>query len=248
MFNFKSAALISALFLFTNLSAQTTQQFILWSRIQFQILPGRGWQVMLEAEDRRFPKTWTHQQSMARLGLRKTVWKGLDVYAGFSTFQNGANFPDRPATKYITELRPELGLGYQHVHGTLTIYHRLRGEFRIQQENIKEKLAENYLFFGRLRYQINASVLLNTGKKNGCRIWMKYNAEPMVNVGSIIKGNPLDQMRVYAGFEFEIVKGLLSLEPGYLFIYQKRLNQEEYFLRHIVRTTLFVKFNTEKKK
>lgn len=248
MFNFKSAALISALFLFGKLSAQTPQQFILWNRIQFQIQPAKGWLLILESEDRRFPDKWTQQQTMIRTGCRKVLWKGLDVYAGFAAFENGANFSDKPATSYITEIRPETGIGYSHSYKRWGFYHRVRGEFRLQQATTKEPFGDHFLFFGRLRYQWSVTFVATDGKSKVPRIWLKANAEPMMNLGKQIKGNLFDQMRAYLGVEIEVVKNLLSLEPAYLFIYQKRLNADEFFYRHILRTSVYMKLYTHHKK
>lgn len=245
MHRFSVAALL--LLLIVENTFGQNQEFLTWSRVQWQVQLPKKLNLLVETEDRRYLAYWVHNQTMARVGLRHEIIKGLDVYGGFSAFANGSNKPTIPAAAYKIELRPELGIGYKHQKGIATFYHRFRGEFRLSQKSSSSEFSDGFVFFGRLRYQFNSSLQLTAKRGKGPAILWKVSLEPLVIVGKEVNKIAFDQFRVFTGFEMELIKKTLSVEAGYLFLYQKKLGKQEYLSRHILRCSLIYRLDFSRK-
>ena len=75
---------------------------------------------------------------------------------------------------------------------------------------------------------------LKTNEENNPVITLRVADEIMFNH----TGNTFDQNRIYVSAEFYLTKKL-SLEPGYIYIFQQRFGTEEFFERQVARLSLF---------
>ena len=142
----------------------------------------------------------------------------------------------------VPELRPfQEFYVFQKLTNKLRLSHRFRTEQRWFHNYAKdafgaETLTSGYNFKFRFRYMPRLEYKWNN------KWTLKTNAELMYHQ------DDFDQYRYYGGVEYKILKDL-SLELGYLKVYQKRLNNKGYYDRDNLRVTVFKDFvlnkNTE---
>ena len=90
-------------------------------------------------------------------------------------------------------------------------------------------LKNRFTFF-RFRYRAQVRIPLWKDEGNNPRLTLRVADEIMLNNTA----NTFDQNRIYFSAEFYMSKSI-SLEPGYIYIYQQRFRTEEYFARNVIR-------------
>jgi hypothetical protein len=213
--------------------SKTENQFLYWVRYQNQLYlsPQLYWNN--EIDNRRFFKPDVQNQFIyhSRLHYKSGRWD----YAGGLTFSWA--FAQRPEIGYAnttTEIRPVVEVTHE-----LPIQHwGLQNRIRIDNrfiENDNSGVWEDNTYTLRLRYRLQAKIPLGENDGNPVAI-LRFANEIMLNHHK----NVFDQNRIYLTSDFILHKNL-SLEAGYIYIYQQRFGREEFFTRHVLRLSLLHK-------
>ena len=203
---------------------QVTHQQAYWTRLYVRVKLDEKWSWQIEADNRRFFGENQQLQFIAHTHVHRKLGKNTEGSLGF-TFSEvwQGNLP-------VPELRPfqEFYI-FQPLNSRLRLSHRIRTEQRWFRNYKNEALTEGYNFKFRFRYMLRLDYKL--GKK-----WvLRANDELMYH------HDDFDQNRIYGSLEYKFNKGL-SLEMGYLKVYQKRANNKGYFDRDNLRVTVYKDF------
>jgi Protein of unknown function (DUF2490) len=209
-----------------SLNAQAVHQSAYWMRLYARVKINDKWAWQTEADNRRFfdNATQPQLQFIAHTHLHRKFGKYTEGSLGF-TFSDvwQGNLP-------VPELRPfqEFYI-FQNLSKKLRLSHRFRTEQRWFHNYKTDVLSEGYNFKFRFRYMPRLDYKLK-GK------WaLKANVEVMYH------HDDFDQNRYYGSVTYQILKDL-SVEMGYLKVYQKRANNKGYYDRDNLRVTLYKDF------
>lgn len=223
--------LLSVVLIFNILTvkSQTIHQQTYWTRFYTRVKLNDKWSWQTEVDNRRFFGENQQLQFIAHTHVHRKFSKNTEGSVGFtySAVWQG-NLP-------VPELRPfqEFYI-FQPLTHRLRLSHRIRTEQRWFHNYSVENLTSGYNFKFRFRYMPRLEYKL--GEK-----WnLKLNDEIMFH------HDDFDQNRIYGSVEYKFKKDL-SLEIGYLKIYQKRANNKGYFDRDNLRLTLYKDFDVSKK-
>lgn len=217
------------------LNAQVTHQQTYWTRIGARVKLNDKWTFQIQADNRRFFGENQQLQFITHADIHRKFGKYTEGSLGFTfseVWQGSLPVPElRPFQEFYI---------FQKLTSKLRLSHRLRTEQRWFHNYQGAALTEGYNFKFRFRYMPRLDYKLNEK-------WaLKANAELMYHQ------DDFDQYRYYSGVEYKILKDL-SLELGYLKVYQKRANNKGYYDRDNLRVTVFKDFvvkqsNTEEGK
>jgi hypothetical protein len=216
----------------TNLNAQVTHQQTYWIRLYARVKLNDKWSWQTQADNRRFfgETSQPQLQFIAHTEVHRKWGKTTEGSLGF-TFSDvwQGNLP-------VPELRPfQEFYVYQKLSDKWRLSHRFRTEERWFRNYSKDVLTEGYNFKFRVRYMLRTDFQLS--KK-----WvLKANDELFYHT------DDFDQNRIYAGLEYKFLKDL-SLEMGYLKLYQKRAYNKGFYDRDNLRVTLYKDFVLNKPK
>ncbi len=203
---------------------QVTHQQAYWTRLYVRVKLDEKWSWQIEADNRRFFGENQQLQFIAHTHVHRKLGKNTEGSLGF-TFSEvwQGNLP-------VPEFRPfqEFYI-FQPLNSLLRLSHRIRTEQRWFRNYKNEALTEGYNFKFRFRYRPQLDYKLS--EKWG----LKINDELMYH------HDDFDQNRIYGSLEYKFNKGL-SLEIGYLKVYQKRANNKGYFDRDNLRVTVYKDF------
>ncbi len=212
------------LFIVVKTFSQVTHQSTYWTRLYFRVKMDSVYSWQTEVDNRRFFNADQQLQFIAHTHLHRKLGKNTEGSLGF-TFSEvwQGNLP-------VPELRPfqEFYI-FQPLNSRLRLSHRIRTEQRWFHNYKKEVLTEGYNFKFRFRYMLRLEFKLSEK-------WIfKANDELMYH------HDDFDQNRIYGSVTYSFLKNL-SLEMGYLKIYQKRANNKGYFDRDNLRVTIYKDF------
>ncbi len=219
---------------------QVTNQSLYWLRYYNQLTMNKNWTWHNEFEDRRFFEHHQQHHFIVHSRLHRQISSNANVALGLTYSLQSPHDPNATAKLVVPEIRPVQEFNYSHaVTPKLTIQHRLRIDERFIRKNDRKVLLDGYDFNVRCRYRLQASYQLRDEKAK-MPTTIKVSDELMINAGNTILDNQFDQNRIYIGIE----QGLhpnLSIELGYLYLYQQRASGYEFFDRDIIRFTIYHK-------
>lgn len=205
------------------------KQYTYWLRYQNQLnfSPRLYWNN--EIDNRRFfdPDVALQFITHSRLHYKTGRW---DVAGGLTYSLAFAQKPELGYEKAMAEIRPVAEASYEIPIGKIFLQNRLRIDNRFLQTDPEQSVLKESRYIMRFRYRAQLRIPVKTNAENVTTISVRLADEIMFNS----KGNTFDQNRVYATGEFRLTKNL-SLETGYIYIYQQRFRTEEFFERHVVR-------------
>jgi hypothetical protein len=221
---------------FPDCQGQTGEgQFVHWLRYQAQISLSEKIYWNNDIDNRRFidPDVQSQLIIHSRLHYRKSSWDyggGLTLSWAFS--------PDKNAeVKHATmELRPVLEVTHESRLRSMSVNNRLRLDNRFFEKDKFDGITGSYSYVARFRYRIQARIQVATNKAGA--VVVKLADEIMVNH----KENFFDQNRVYATTEIPLTKQL-TVEAGYIYIYQQRFATDSFVQRHVLRFSILHKFS-----
>ena len=146
-------------------------------------------------------------------------------------------FAQKPELGYdhaVNEIRGVAEASYELPLGKMFFQNRIRLDNRFFQEDADKSVFEESFYVLRFRYRAQLRIPLKINEENNPMITLRIGDEIMFNHTS----NTFDQNRIYVSAEFYLTKKL-SLEPGYIYIFQQRFGTEEFFERHVARLSLF---------
>ena len=207
-------------------------QGLYWIRYQNQlnITPKFYW--INETDNRRFfhPDVENQLIMHSRLHYLKDRWA---FGAGLTFSWIYAQIPENGFSHSTAEVRPVIEGAYEFPAGKVLIQQRLRIDNRFIEESQDQSVWKDSFYVFRIRYRLQARIPLKINDDGATTIWLRLSEEIMLNS----KENTFDQNRIYASTEFVLNKKL-TLETGYIFIYQQRFGTEDFFSRHVVRFSI----------
>lgn len=120
--------------------------------------------------------------------------------------------------------------------------HRIRNEQRWQDRVVNERTTDTINFSNRVRYLLNITIPIFKNKKMPSLV---IADEFMFQFGKHLVFNTFDQNRWYIGFKQPISKSI-SVDVGYMNLYQQRENGFEYINNHTLRLFIFHNLNLSK--
>lgn len=212
-----------------SLYSQVLHQNAYWLRLYFRVKINDNWSAQTEFDNRRFfgenqqLQFITHTHLHRKIG-KNTSRRDMEGSLGFTfseVWQGDLPVPElRPFQEFYT---------FNKLSNKWRLSHRFRTEQRWFHNYIGEKLTSGFNFKFRFRYMSRLEYRFSD------KVLMKGNAEVMYH------HDDFDQYRYYGGLEYKFFKNL-SIEAGYLKVYQKRANNKGYFDRDNLRVTIYKDF------
>jgi hypothetical protein len=225
------AFLLFLLSFYSKTMAQTTYQQTYWTRLFVRVKLNEKWSWQIEADNRRIfsPQPDKQLQFIAHTHVHRKLSKNTEGSLGltYSAVWQG----DLP----VPEIRPfqEFYI-FQKLGAKTRLSHRFRTEQRWFHNYKKDALTEGWNFKFRFRYMLRFEQDLS--KK-----WLfKANSETMYH------HDAFDQQRFYGGFEYKF-SPKMSVELGYLKLWQLKNSKIGYFDRDNLRFTFYRNFDFSKK-
>jgi hypothetical protein len=216
-------------------------QNLIWTRLHFTGNLSKKINFQVEADNRIFFKNARENQFIAHGHFHYLLNQKVEFSTGYTFSKQISQFPDDVKHLAIPERRIFQEFYFRKkINTKFNFQNRLRTEQRFFRNSNDFILLSGYNFNWRIREQININLKINR------KIKLKLSDEIMLNYGKKIVYNRFDQNRLYAAIEYNI-NDKISVEGGYIKIFQKRANQFDYFDRNVIRLTLFSKFDFYKK-
>lgn len=223
---------ILIIYRFLGLNAQITHQQTYWTRLILKVKLNDKWWLQTQADNRRlFGETTQPQvQFITHTDIHRKFGAHTEGALGFSFSEVWQGNLPVPELRLFQEYYV-----FQKLTNKWRLSHRFRTEQRWFHNYKNDALTAGYNFKFRFRYMPRLDYKLNEK-------WaLKANAELMYHQDNF------DQYRYYGGVEYKILKDL-SLELGYLKVYQKRANNKGYYDRDNLRVTVLKDFVVQTKK
>jgi hypothetical protein len=210
-------------------------QSLYWIRYQNQLFfsPTLYWNN--EIDNRRFFSPDVENQLIIHSRLHRKV-KRWDFAGGLTFSWVFAQKPELGYDHAVNEIRPVVEGSHEFPLGKVFLQNRIRLDNRFFQEDPDKSVFEESFYVFRFRYRAQVRIPLKQNAENISRITLRIADEIMLNH----TGTTFDQNRIYVSADFYVTKSI-SLETGYIYIFQRRFNTDEYFERHVVRFSMLHK-------
>lgn len=130
----------------------------------------------------------------------------------------------------VPEIRLNHDFKYSHNLGSLELGHRIRMEERFIRKRSGDSLLNGSRFVERISYLLSLEYKLRKLKSHD--LYLKLSDGIYMNTGKWMAHNTFDQNRFYAGLNYRLRKNL-TIELGYINLYQQRISHLEYLNRNI---------------
>ena len=214
--------------------SEVTRQSVYWTRYQNHLFfsPRIYWNN--EFDNRRFFHPDVQNQFIihSHLHLKKNSWDfGAGVTLSWIYSQIQREVYDHP----VAEIRGVTEASHQFQLGKVSVQNRLRIDHRFFQEDPAKSVFEESFFVMRFRYRAQIGIPLIL-VNNETLLGLRLANEIMLNH----TGNTFDQNRIYVTFDYKVMRNL-TVEGGYIYIFQQRFGTDAFFERHVIRVTLLHK-------
>ena len=217
-----------------------TQQGLLWFRYYNQTQLNEKFVLHLEVDQRKLLNPLRQFQFFTHLHLHYRLKPWLDVAAGTSYIYTNSTVnislavPERRLWQEVSIIK--------NINKQWQFQFRYRLDERFIHHNDKVALTDGYGFNWRHRFRIQFSRPIT--QFNDRTLTLKLSDEVMLNSGDVPR--PFDQNRIYVSLEIKL-NDRWSAETGYLNLIQPKTDSE-YYVRNIVRSTLYHRINAIRKK
>lgn len=217
------------LFTVASHAQDVTTQYAYWLRYQAQVVFSPALQWNTEIDNRRFfdPDVALQFITHTRLHYRTGRW---DFGGGLTYSVAFAQKPEEGFDQGISEIRPVIEVNHETPLGHIFMYNRVRIDDRFIQSDPEESVFQESTNIVRFRYRLLFRIPLLYDDKQQAKLTLRLADEIMFNNWK----NTFDQNRIYATIEFP-VSARLSIETGYIHIYQQRFGRDDFFERHVLR-------------
>ncbi|MGZ4116492.1 MAG: DUF2490 domain-containing protein, partial [Bacteroidia bacterium] len=153
-------------------------------------------------------------QTLVRPGLTYALNANTSITAGVAWFNNYTS----------TYIKPEYR-GWQQIlftenYGRVKVNNRLRAEQRFNQNVVKDKLVNTFVYTNRFRYQLNVQVALNKPNIDYKTLYLVFADEVMINCGKEVS-NYFDQNRLSAGVGYKL-NDLFNITISYMNVFVQK--------------------------
>ena len=196
----------------------------------FELSP--KWNLNTEFQERIFLDPVKQSQLFGKSQVNFSPLKDIILGTGFAYYLNSPGDPEFASSFKVPEIRLNHDLGYKHKFKNLILGHRYRMEERFIKKRLNDALIEGYRFVERLSYTVSLECNLLKSKSKDHNLSLKLSDGIFINSNSGIIYNTFDQNRFYAGLNYQLIKNL-SVELGYINMFQQRISGDEYLNRNI---------------
>ena len=196
----------------------------------FELSP--KWNLNTEFQERIFLDPVRQSQLFVKSQVNFSPLKDLTFGTGFAYYLNSPGDPEFASSFKVPEIRLNHELGYRHKFKNLIIGHRYRMEERFIRKRLNDALIDGYRFVERLSYMVSLECNLVRSKTKDHNLSLKLSDGIYINSNGGIIYNTFDQNRFYAGLNYQLIKNL-SVELGYINMFQQRISGDEYLNRNI---------------
>lgn len=209
-----------------------SRQYAYWLRYQAQVVFSPRLQWTTEIDNRRFfgPDVALQFITHSRLHYRIHRW---DFGGGLTYSIAFAQKPEEGYDEGTSEIRPVIEATHETSLGKVSMYNRVRIDDRFIQADPDQSVFEESTNILRFRYRLQFRIPLRLDDSQTATIALRLADEIMFNNWQ----NTFDQNRVYGTVDFVASKDL-TIETGYIYIYQQRFGREDFFERHVLRLSL----------
>lgn len=178
--------------------------------------------------------------SVLRAGITYYVTDQLTFTNGYAHLWLSPNNTNYKAVVNENRIYQQIQL-QSHVNKVLLL-HRIRNEQRWQDKVSNDIATDTINFSNRIRYLLNITIPIFKNKNLPSLVLAD---ELMFQLGKHIVYNTFDQNRWYIGIKQSLAKEL-SVDLGYMGLYQQRENGYEYINNHTLRLFIFYTPNFSK--
>ena len=190
------------------------------------------WSLNLEVQERIYTDPVKQSQMFCKSQLGFEPFKNFSFKNGIAYYLNSPGDPEFSSSLKVPEIRLNHDLGYSHNLRSIHLSHRYRMEERFIHNKQGDALIAGYRFLERITYMLSLEYKIINSKKHDHDIYLKLSDGIYVTTHKGILINSFDQNRFSAGFNYQLLKNL-SVELGYINLYQQRISGVEYLNRNI---------------
>src|SRR6187551_3156917 len=166
----------------------------------------------------------------SRLHYRTGRW---DFGGGLTLSSIYSQIPENKSTHVASEIRPVVEVSYEQPLGEVRLQHRFRLDNRFLETSTQQSVLDTSVYVLRFRYRLQVRIPLVKNEDDGVILQLRLAEEIMLNH----KENIFDQNRIYATLDYTFNKNL-TIELGYIYLYQQRFAQNEFYARNVIRLGL----------
>ncbi len=192
----------------------------------------KRWALSLDLQERIYTDPVKQSQMFCKLQLGFDAFKKFNFGNGIAYYLNSPGDPEFSSSLKVPEIRLNHDLGFSHKLRSIHFNHRYRMEERFIRKKLDESLIDGYRFLERISYMLSVECKLLNSKKHEHDVYLKLSDGIYVNTHHGIFYNSFDQNRFYAALNYQMVKNL-TVELGYINLYQQRISGVEYLSRNI---------------
>ncbi|HQS04259.1 MAG: hypothetical protein B7X86_03580 [Sphingobacteriales bacterium 17-39-43] len=196
----------------------------------FELSP--KWTLNLEVQERIYTDPVRQSQMFLKSQIGFEPFENFNFRNGIAYYLNSPSDPEFLSTLIVPEIRLNHDFAFGHKFRSIELIHRYRMEERFIHKKQDDSLIDGYRFVERISYMLALECKLINSKNHKHDIFLKLSDGIYVNTHNGILFNSFDQNRFYAGLNYQLVKNL-TVELGYINLYQQRISGVEYLNRNI---------------
>ena len=196
--------------------------------LEFELSPKLA--LSAEMQERINLNPYRHSQMFLKSQLSFEAFKDFTFANGLAYYLNTPIDPGLSESLKVPEIRLNHDFRYSQSLKSIELGHRIRMEERFIRNRMGDTLLKGSRFVERISYLLSLEYKLS-GSKNH-ELYLKLSDGIFVNAVSGIVHTTFDQNRFYAGLNYQLVKNL-TIELGYINLYQQRISGVEYLNRNI---------------
>ncbi len=215
---------------------QTYSQRLMWMSYFQNIEISPKYHVQAEVGHRRLVDSWSENQSLVRIHVRKPI-NNIELSAGGSVFWHHPSTLKSPSKLTIPELRPHLELMLRQKFSTIGIDHRYRMESRFfHQTNGAQTELENGFELRNIRFRYRLQVIVPLKQKTDTyHLSLRLFDEILLQTST--NNTIFDQNRIALALSLTIKKNH-RIDVGYMHYYQQK-NATSSFVGNVLYVNLY---------
>lgn len=195
---------------------------------EFELAPNLP--LSAEMQERINLNPYRQSQMFLKSQLSFEAFKDFTFANGLSYYLNTPIDQGLSESFKVPEIRLNHDFKYNQSMKSVELGHRIRMEERFIRNRMGDTLLKGSRFVERISYLLSLEYKLPGSKKHD--LYFKLSDAIFVNAGNGMVHTAFDQNRFYAGLNYQLVKNL-TIELGYINLYQQRLSGVEYLNRNI---------------
>jgi hypothetical protein len=190
------------------------------------------WSLNFEVQERIYIDPVRQSQMFFKSQIGFEPFNNFNFKNGIAYYLNSPADPEFSTSLQVPEIRFNHDLGYSHNLKSIHLSHRYRMEERFIHNKRDNSLIDGYRFVERISYMLSLDCKLINSKNHNHDIRLKLSDGIYINTHKSSLLNSFDQNRFFAGLNYQMIKNL-TVELGYINLYQQRISGVEYLNRNI---------------